>query len=178
MFGNRRKNSQQKVRPKAGAADTLITRETRITGDIHFKGVLYIDGHVIGNITADEHEMSLLTIGKHGKVEGEVEVPHVIILGRVEGDVHASEHIELENSSHVEGDVYYKLIEMAMGAEVNGKMVHQDDSPKLLNHDNQEKSSKNHSPQSSNGKDSKASKPGAAMDVEESSEPKAASSSN
>lgn len=134
MFGKSKKNKSQ-VRARAGAADTLITRDTKITGDIAFKGVLYIDGHVVGNVSADEHEMSLLTIGKHGKVEGHVEVPHVVILGQVHGDVHASEHVELESSAHIEGDVYYKLIEMAMGAEVNGKLVHREDKPKLLNHD-------------------------------------------
>ncbi|NVJ48908.1 MAG: polymer-forming cytoskeletal protein [Gammaproteobacteria bacterium] len=132
MFGKSKKNSG-KVRAKAGAADTLITRDTKITGSIHFTGVLYVDGHVVGDIAADEAEMSLLTIGKHGVVEGQVDVPHVVILGRVEGDVYASEHIELESSAHVDGDVYYKLIEMAMGAEVNGKLVHREQ--KLLNHD-------------------------------------------
>ncbi|PWK45400.1 bactofilin family protein [Pleionea mediterranea] len=133
MFGNGKKN-KGRVRAKAGAADTLITRDTKITGDIQFKGVLYIDGHIVGNVKADELEMSLLTIGKHGVIEGQVEVPHVVILGKVNGDVHASEHVELESSAHIEGDVYYKLIEMAMGSEVNGKMVHRDDKPKLLNH--------------------------------------------
>lgn len=132
MFGKSKKNNS-KVRAKAGAADTLITRDTKITGNIQFKGVLYIDGHVVGDIAADESEMSLLTIGKHGVVEGQVDVPHVVILGRVKGDVHASEHVELESSAHVEGDVYYKLIEMSMGAEVNGKLVHREQ--KLLNHD-------------------------------------------
>ena len=133
MFGNGKKN-KGRVRAKAGAADTLITRDTKITGDIQFKGVLYIDGHIVGNVKADELEMSLLTIGKHGVIEGQVEVPHVVILGKVNGDVHATEHVELESSAHIEGDVYYKLIEMAMGSEVNGKMVHRDDKPKLLNH--------------------------------------------
>ncbi|WP_144393139.1 bactofilin family protein [Pleionea sediminis] len=133
MFGKSKKD-KSRVRPKAGAADTLITRDTKITGDIQFKGVLYIDGYVKGNIQSEEPEMSLLTIGKHGVIEGQVDVPHVIILGRVKGDVYATEHVELESSAHIDGDVYYKLIEMAMGAEVNGKMVHRDDKPKLLNH--------------------------------------------
>ncbi len=138
MFG--RKKNKSNVRARAGAADTLITRDTKITGDIQFTGVLYIDGHVKGNVKADEHEMSLLTIGKNGCVEGQVEVPHVVVLGRVEGDVYASEHVELESTSHIDGDVYYKLIEMAMGAEVNGKMVHRDEKPKLLNHDKKKES--------------------------------------
>ena len=133
MFGSR-KTKKGIVRPKAGAADTLITKETLITGNISFKGVLYIDGKVKGDVRADKSEMSLLTVGKNGEIEGQVEVPHVIVLGRVLGDVYASEHVELQSTAHIEGNVYYKLIEMAMGAEVNGQMLHREEKPKLLGH--------------------------------------------
>ncbi len=138
FFGS--KTTKSRIKAKAGAADTLITQGTDITGNIRFSGVLYVDGHVSGDITSDELEMSLLTIGKHGVIEGKVEVPHVIVLGKVVGDVYASEHVELKSSAHVDGDVYYKLIEMAMGAEVNGKLVHREEKQKLLkHHQNEEK---------------------------------------
>lgn len=135
MFGNKN-SSKNKNSPKAkaGAADTLICKQTKITGDINFSGVLYIDGHILGNVSADDLEDSLLTIGTNGYVEGEINVPHVMILGRVKGDVHALEHVELMPNSRVEGDVYYKLIEMTMGAEVNGQMVHKVEKQKLLSH--------------------------------------------
>ncbi len=38
------------------------------------------------------------------------------------------------SDARVEGNVYYKLIEMAMGAEVNGQMVHKEEKQKLLGH--------------------------------------------
>ena len=44
--------------------------------------------------------------------------------GSVVGDVHATERIELAANARVAGNVYYGLIEMAMGAEVNGNLVH------------------------------------------------------
>ena len=128
------RNKKQSPRAKAGAADTLISQEAKISGDINFNGVLYVDGHVKGNINADELENSLLTIGQNGYVEGEINVPHIMIFGRVKGDVHAIEHVELMADARIEGNVYYKLIEMAMGAEVNGQMVHRDEKPKLLGH--------------------------------------------
>ncbi len=131
MLGRSKKKSP---RAKAGAADTLICNRTKIIGDINFTGVLYVDGYVKGNISAEETENSLLTIGQNGVVEGEVNVPHIMILGRVTGDVHALEHVELMAGAKIEGNVYYKLIEMAMGAEVNGKMVHKEDQQKLLGH--------------------------------------------
>ena len=79
-------------------------------------------------------ENSLLTIGTNGYVEGLINVPHIMILGRVKGDVHALEHVELMAESRIEGNVYYKLIEMAMGAEVNGQMLHTVEKQKLLGH--------------------------------------------
>lgn len=131
MFGN---NKKKTPKAKAGAADTLICKQTKITGDINFEGVLYIDGHVVGNISSEEMDNSLLTIGVNGFVEGEVKVPHIMILGKVKGDVHALEHVELMAESRIEGDVYYKLIEMSMGAEVNGQMLHTVEKQKLLGH--------------------------------------------
>ncbi|MCF6193975.1 MAG: polymer-forming cytoskeletal protein [Kangiellaceae bacterium] len=135
MFGNKNTSkNRNSPKAKAGAADTLICKQTKITGDINFTGVLYVDGHIRGNISAEDLEDSLLTIGTNGYVEGEINVPHVMILGRVKGDVHALEHVELMPNSRVEGDVYYKLIEMTMGAEVNGQMVHKIEKQKLLGH--------------------------------------------
>ncbi|MBV1909761.1 MAG: polymer-forming cytoskeletal protein [Kangiellaceae bacterium] len=131
MFGSKKKNSPK---AKAGAADTLICKQTKISGDINFDGVLYIDGHVVGNISSEEVENSLLTIGINGFVEGEIRVPHIMILGRVKGDVYALEHVELMTEARIEGDVYYKLIEMSMGAEVNGQMLHTIEKQKLLSH--------------------------------------------
>ena len=131
MFGSKKNNSPK---AKAGAADTLICKQTKITGDISFNGVLYVDGHIKGDIFAEELEISLLTIGTNGYVEGQISVPHIVILGRVKGDVRAIEHVELMSDSRIEGNVYYKLMEMAMGAEVNGQMLHTVEKQKLLSH--------------------------------------------
>ena len=54
------------------------------------------------------------------------------------GDVQGSEHVELASKARVTGNVYYNLIEMAIGAEVNGKLVHaesdESDEPLALGH--------------------------------------------
>jgi len=105
------------------AVDTLITQHTTITGNMEFSGVLYIDGKVIGDVEADENG-SILTIGARGHVEGEIKVPHVIVFGGVEGNIHASEEVELMEKAVINGDVYYSMLQMAMGAAVNGKLVH------------------------------------------------------
>ncbi|MCP4412362.1 MAG: polymer-forming cytoskeletal protein [Gammaproteobacteria bacterium] len=128
------RKQKSKAKPRSGAADTLITLDTKITGDVEFSGVLFVDGHIKGNITANQNAHSFLTIGAQGHIEGEVRVPQVMIYGFVKGDVHAYENLNMQKESQVEGNVYYNLLEMAMGAAVNGKLVKKDTSRKLLNH--------------------------------------------
>jgi cytoskeletal protein CcmA (bactofilin family) len=65
----------------------------------------------------------MLTLSESGAIHGNVNVPYVILNGPVIGSVHARDHVELAPKARVEGDVHYALIEMAMGAEVNGKLV-------------------------------------------------------
>jgi cytoskeletal protein CcmA (bactofilin family) len=117
MFGNRNRIKTTKI-------DTLIGRKSEMLGDVHFTGGLHVDGTVKGNIVADEDASSLLTLSESGVIEGEVRVPNVVLNGNVIGDVHAKQHIELASNARITGNVYYSLIEMAMGAEVNGNLVH------------------------------------------------------
>jgi len=123
MFGGDNK-------PKGGSAkvDTIIGQQSRIEGDIHFSGGLHIDGRIKGNIIAGSGSASVLTVSEHGSIEGDVQVPTVILNGKVTGDVHSDDRIELAAKAEVNGDVYYNLIEMAMGAAVNGSLVHQSDA--------------------------------------------------
>lgn len=140
MWGS--KANKSSVKPKSGAADTLITADTKITGDISFTGVLFIDGIVHGNISAESGSHSMLTVGAHGHVEGEIKVPQINIYGYVNGDVHALETLNLYKEAIIEGDVYYSLLQMAMGSTVNGKLVRKDASRKLLDHKPEPKSGK------------------------------------
>jgi cytoskeletal protein CcmA (bactofilin family) len=86
-----------------------------------------VDGKVIGNVIAADGDDSVLTLSERGVIEGEVKVPNVVVNGTVVGDVHAMAHVELAAQAKVHGNVYYSLIEMAMGAEVNGNLVHKAD---------------------------------------------------
>lgn len=117
MFGKRKKIKASKI-------DSLIGRQTEIFGDLRFTGWLHVDGTVKGNVVGDDESTSVLTLSEHGTVEGEVRVPNVILNGVVIGDVHARNQIELAANARISGNVYYQVIEMAMGAEVNGNLVH------------------------------------------------------
>jgi len=116
----------QGKKPKSASTkvDTIIGQQTRIEGNVHFSGGLHIDGQVKGGVIAEADSNSVLTVSEHGSIEGDVRVPTVILNGKVTGDVRSAERIELAAKARVDGDVYYNLIEMAMGAAVNGSLVH------------------------------------------------------
>lgn len=115
----------QNKKPKQTAhIDSLIGQNTEIHGDVYFSGGLHIDGTVKGSVVAEKGDDSVLTLSERGTIEGEVKVPNVVVNGSVIGDVHATGHVELAAQARVHGNVYYSLIEMAMGAEVNGKLMH------------------------------------------------------
>jgi cytoskeletal protein CcmA (bactofilin family) len=104
--------------------DTLVGPNSRVNGDLAFCGRCHVDGVVKGNVSADSNSHSALSIAEDGSVEGGVTVPYVVLHGLVRGDVVASRRVELGPTARVVGNVYYNLIEMAIGAEINGKLVH------------------------------------------------------
>ena len=110
---------------KQHSYDTLISNQMEVRGDLHFSGGLHIDGKVYGSVVADPGSKAVVRVSSHGVVDGEVKAPHVIINGKVDGDVYSSEHVELASNAVVNGTVHYKLIEMVVGAQVNGNLVHQ-----------------------------------------------------
>ena len=114
-----------------GRIDTLIGRNSRIKGDLAFSGGLHVDGEIHGNVSAEEGSESMLSLSQNGVIRGEVRVPHIVINGMVEGDVHAEKRLELGPAARVTGDVYYSLVEIAVGAAVNGKLVHKPAAPVL-----------------------------------------------
>lgn len=119
MWGGKKKKSVN------GRIDSLIGANTVIHGDLKFSGGLHIDGQVVGNVIAEEGVSSTLILSSNGHIKGDVQVGHVVLNGSVTGNVFSCESVELASEAHVEGDVYYTLLEMAMGAEVNGNLVHQ-----------------------------------------------------
>lgn len=103
---------------------TMIAKGTVVSGDVHFEGGLLVEGTIKGNVRAADGTDSLLRLSEAGNIEGEIHVPNVVINGKVTGDVHSSGHVELAAKAAVHGNVHYNLIEMVMGSQVNGALVH------------------------------------------------------
>jgi len=116
-----RKRNEQATR---NADTSLIAHGTIIRGDVRFTGTLHLDGRIEGSVLG-EGSSAVFTLSEHGQVQGEVRVPHAMINGQVNGDIYASERLELAAQARVIGDVRYSSLEMAAGAQVNGRMAHQ-----------------------------------------------------
>ena len=119
MFGKKTNKPQNQI-------DSLIGIGTHVVGDINFSGGLRIDGHVRGNITATGDKPSTLMLSDQASIEGKIKVSHAVINGTVVGPVHADEYLELQAKARVSGDVYYRALEIQLGATIEGMLLHQD----------------------------------------------------
>lgn len=108
--------------------DTLIGADTRVEGDIHFKGGLRIDGSVRGNVSENPATPGTLVLSEHGRIEGAITVCQAVINGKIVGPVRANQYVELQAKSRVTGDVYYKSLEMHTGAVIEGKLIYLGDT--------------------------------------------------
>ena len=119
-----RKNKKYK-----GSIRTIVGTDTRINGDIWFVGDALIDGYVRGNLkAAGDDGRNALTISEHGCVKGSVVVPHLLLNGIVHGQVYATERVQLGPKARVIGNVQYKLLEMAIGAQVSGRLIQESEA--------------------------------------------------
>lgn len=101
---------------------SLIAQGSHIDGHLRFTDGLRIDGSVTGDIRANDEQPSILVISESANVTGEVHADHVVVNGTVHGPVHASELLELQPKARIEGDVYYRALEMHQGAVIAGQM--------------------------------------------------------
>jgi len=119
MFGNNKPSNGKPV----NRIDSLVGAGTRVEGNIQFSGGLRIDGQVHGNVACTSDQPGMLVISEHADVAGEIRVNHVVVNGRIEGPVHASESLDLQSKAHVTGDVHYRRLEIQGGAVIQGMMV-------------------------------------------------------
>jgi|SRR5581483_8538733 len=103
--------------------DTLIGKAAHIHGDVEFAGGMHLDGSIVGNVRSDRAPGSTLSVSEGGSIEGMVDVPNVRLDGTVKGDIHAPGRVVLGATARVEGNLYYGVIEMTLGAQIMGKLT-------------------------------------------------------
>ncbi len=101
---------------------SVVGAGMRVQGPCTYQDGLQIDGLVLGDVTSEGSQPSLLVIGEGGSVEGAISADHVVIRGTVVGPVLARELLELHAKAHVQGDVRYKALEMQQGAVIAGQL--------------------------------------------------------
>lgn len=99
---------------------SLIAHGSHIAGNFTFTDGLRIDGALVGDIRANEDQPSILVISESASVTGAVHADHIIISGSVKGPVHANLMLELQPKARIEGDVFYRALEMHQGAVISG----------------------------------------------------------
>ncbi len=90
----------------------FFDKETKMKGDLSFKGAFHIDGHFKGKINSE----SVLIVGDHGKVEADVMVGHLIVNGEIKGNIQAKDRIEIHSTGRVHGTVITPTLVVEEGA--------------------------------------------------------------
>ena len=117
MFERKKHAPQKRI-------DSLIGADTQVRGDIVFAGGLRIDGQVEGNVTTVDGKSGTLVVSEQARVNGKVDVSHVVVNGSVNGPITAKDYLELQGKARVVGDLAYRTLEMHLGAVVRGRLEH------------------------------------------------------
>ncbi|MEJ2514999.1 MAG: polymer-forming cytoskeletal protein [Gammaproteobacteria bacterium] len=103
--------------------ETLVGAGTLVRGDVIFEGGMHLDGRVAGDVSA-AGEDAVLTVGEKGVIEGSVTLEHLVLEGTITGDVNVTDRVRLGPTARIEGNLRYNVLEMASGARVNGRLIH------------------------------------------------------
>jgi len=101
---------------------SLIAHGSHIAGSVRFTDGLRIDGTLVGDIVANEDLPSILVVSESASITGALHADHIIVSGTVKGPVHANVMLELQPKARIEGDVFYRALEMHQGAIVAGQL--------------------------------------------------------
>ncbi len=123
MFGNTQKAAEHKK------AENYIGTKVQSKGDIFFADSLFFDGIHRGNLANSDGKKGILIVGKNARVKGNINVTKVVVLGQVEGNIYSDGLVTLMPGSKVQGDIYYKDVDMRHGASVSGSFCHTGGKP-------------------------------------------------
>ncbi|MFW6264770.1 MAG: bactofilin family protein [Bacillota bacterium] len=112
-----KKRKAKKLEEAKGKVETILGNGTAIEGDINTKGSLRIEGRVKGVIKAEGD----LYIGESGVLHTQIEARNVIVAGTVNGNIIATEKIEILPSGRLNGDIQTKTIKIEEGASFAGE---------------------------------------------------------
>ncbi|HLK62433.1 MAG TPA: polymer-forming cytoskeletal protein [Bryobacteraceae bacterium] len=104
---------------RGGGSSATIGKAVKIVGQIFSKEDLYMDGDLEGTVEALEHR---LTIGPNGSVHAAIKAREVVALGTIQGNVEATERIEIRKDAKLVGDIKTARIIIEDGAYFKGSI--------------------------------------------------------
>ncbi|SEL26879.1 protein CcmA, bactofilin family [Parapedobacter koreensis] len=113
LANKRNKSSAEQTIP------TLIGKDCVIHGNINHAYAIRVEGTLMGDVV----EAGSLIIGESGVINGNVKAKTVIIFGHINGDVSATDSIEIKNSGKVSGKLSTQILAVERGAVYDGKIV-------------------------------------------------------
>jgi cytoskeletal protein CcmA (bactofilin family) len=114
--------------PPPPSRAATIGKGVSITGQIFSREDLIIDGEIDGTIEANEHR---ITIGPNGKVKAAIKAKDIVVLGAVQGNVQASEKVDIKKDARLVGDIKTARISIEDGAIFKGSIdIVRVDAPK------------------------------------------------
>jgi len=113
MFGPKKEGAIE------GKLNCIIGEESTFSGEINVRGSVRIDGEFEGVVVATES----LLIGKAGVVKADVKVRDLVVAGSINGNLKASERVELHAGARVEGDVETRSLVVDEGVLFNGRCI-------------------------------------------------------
>lgn len=103
--------------------DTLIGPTVRIEGNIDFRGVLRVQGDIVGDVASSADSPGTLVVDVAGSVRGAVEAPNLLVRGRVRAPTLTVQSLEIEAGAHCVGDLRYQRIDVHLGGVLEGLMT-------------------------------------------------------
>jgi len=96
--------------------ETIVGNDTRIVGKVSVKGTIRIDGIVEGDVQAD-----WVVVGESGKILGNIRTRGVVVGGSVEGNIEATETVELREKATMVGEIDTPKLGISEGATFDGR---------------------------------------------------------
>ena len=123
MFSKFAKNKSATFKALPEKFDTLVGKNTAIHGRVVLQESIRIDGKVVGNIESSKEESITVVIGASGEVQGDIVAQRVVVAGKVAGNIHAHERVELHADCLVQGDIKYGSLAIEHGSKVLGLLL-------------------------------------------------------
>jgi cytoskeletal protein CcmA (bactofilin family) len=103
----------------APTEQATIGRSLVIKGEISGAESIYVDGRIEGSINLPEHRV---TVGRNGNVAANINAKEVVIMGKVTGNVHCSDRVDIRSEGTLNGDVVTHRISVEDGAVLAGSV--------------------------------------------------------